>query len=119
MPWVQIKAPDLIPPTDYCLPIQFADTAAKKRTWGPRAKGSAAEITLDKDTFRIGEDVRLHLAVENFDVEGSVYSADPVWDPCDVAGHPEVERRCLYGEALGRRSTRSGPSYAGRGARAP
>jgi hypothetical protein len=28
--------------------------------------------------------VRPQLAVENFDVEGSVYSADPVWDAADV-----------------------------------
>jgi hypothetical protein len=65
MPWGQIQAPpDLIHPTNYCLRIQFDETAAIKRTWGPRAKGIAADITLDKDTFRVGKDVRVHLTVE-------------------------------------------------------
>jgi hypothetical protein len=63
MPWVRIRARDLIEPTNYCLRIQFDDTAAMKRT-GAASGRIAADITLDKDTFRVGKDVRVHLAVE-------------------------------------------------------
>jgi hypothetical protein len=51
---------------------------------------------LDKDTYRIGEDVPLHLAIEDFDADVPLYTWDPLWDPCmvvgievqDAAGHP-------------------------------
>ena len=57
------------------------------------------------DTFRVGEDVRLHLAVENLHVEGSVYSADSARDPL---------RRCqARGSGCGRRfATRERPISA-------
>lgn len=78
------------------LRIQLADPSAIQRKWGPRLKGVAADITLDKEAFRVGEDVPLHMAVENFDAEVPVYSGDPRWDPCsvvslevrDASGHP-------------------------------
>jgi hypothetical protein len=66
------------------LRIQVVDSAAIERKWGPQVKGIAADITLDKETFHVGEDVRLHLAIEDFDAEGTIYSWDPVWDPCEV-----------------------------------
>jgi hypothetical protein len=68
------------------LRIQLADPSVIPRKWGPRVKGVAADITLDKEAFRIGEDVPLHLAVENFDAEVPVYSWDPLWDPCMTVG---------------------------------
>ena len=74
------------------LRIQLGDPSNISRKWGPRVKGIAADITLDKDTFRVGEDVPLHLAVENFDAPVPLYSWDPVWDPCMVIGL-EVEDR--------------------------
>jgi hypothetical protein len=64
------------------LRIQIADPAAISRKWGTRVKGIAADITLDKTTFRLGEDVPLHLAIEDFDSPLPLYSWDPVWDPC-------------------------------------
>ena len=81
--------------------IQIADSSAIARKWGPRVKGIAADITLDKEMFRIGEDVPLHLAVEDFDAAVPVYSWDPVWDPCmvvgievwDAGGHPLSESK--------------------------
>ena len=93
------------------LRVQIADPSAIARKWGPHAKGVAADITLDKDTFRIGEDVRLHLAVQNFDAEVPIYSGDPLWDPCsvvvievqDVAGHrvPDNERSPNWSLCMG------------------
>ena len=68
------------------LRIQLADPSAVPRQWGPRVKGIAADVTLDKDTFRLGEDVPLHLAVENFDAAVLVDGPDPLWDPCAVVG---------------------------------
>ena len=49
-------------------------------------KGIAADITLDKDTYRVAENVRLHLAIEDFDAEGTIYSGDSSWDPCRAVG---------------------------------
>ncbi len=68
------------------LRIQIDDPAAIPRKWGTRVKGIAADITLDKDTFRLGEDVPLHLAIEDFDANLPLYSWDPVWDPCMTVG---------------------------------
>ena len=79
------------------LRIRILDPAAIERKWGPRVKGIGADITLDKDTFRVGEDVRLHPAVEDFAAEGTIYSWDPVWDPCLVFG---IEVRDASGRAL-------------------
>ena len=68
------------------LRVEIADPAAIPRKWGQRVKGVAADITLDKDTFRLGEDVPLHLAIEDFGAEVPVYSWDPLWDPCMTVG---------------------------------
>jgi hypothetical protein len=77
------------------LRLQIADPALVQRQW-ERAKGIGANITLDKDTYRLGEDVPLHLAIEDFNADVPLYTWDPVWDPCmvvgievqDAAGHP-------------------------------
>jgi hypothetical protein len=66
------------------LRIQIADPSAITRKWGARTKGIAADITLDKDTYRLGEDVPLHLAIANFDAEVPVYGSNPIWEPCNV-----------------------------------
>jgi hypothetical protein len=50
----------------------------------------------EQATYRLGEDVPLHLAIEDFDADVPLYAWDPVWDPCmvvgievqDAAGHP-------------------------------
>ena len=75
--------------------LQIADPSLIPRRW-ERAKGIGADITLDKDTYRLGEDVPLHLAIEDFDANVPLYTWDPLWDPCmvvgievqDAAGHP-------------------------------
>jgi len=68
------------------LRLKIANPANIPRKWGARVRGIAADITLNKDTFRVGEDVPLHIAIENFDADVPVYSADPVWDPCGLVG---------------------------------
>lgn len=39
-----------------------------RTSWGPAVKGLAANITLDKTTYSLGEDVPLHLALKNLSV---------------------------------------------------
>ncbi len=83
--------------TSNFLRIQLGDASTIPRKWGPRIKGIAADITLDKETFRIGEDVRLHLAVEDFDADVPIYAWDPLWDPCFAIG---LEVRDASGQPL-------------------
>jgi hypothetical protein len=66
------------------LRIHIADPSALARKWGPRTKGIAVDVSLDKDIYNIGEDVPLHIAVENFDSQVPVFGPSPVWDPCSV-----------------------------------
>jgi DNA invertase Pin-like site-specific DNA recombinase len=66
------------------LTLQIADPSTITRTWGPRVNGVAADVTLDKSTYQVNEDISLHLAVENFNAAGSVYAWDPLWDPCSA-----------------------------------
>lgn len=79
------------------LRLQIADPAAISRRWGTRVKGIAADITLDKDTYRVGEDVPLHLAIEDFDADVPVFAWDALWDPCMVVG---IEIRDAEGHPL-------------------
>lgn len=79
------------------LRIQVGDPSAISRKWGPRVKGIAADITLNKEVYRLGEDVPLHLAIENFDAAVQLYSWDPLWDPCMVVG---LEVQDVGGHAL-------------------
>lgn len=78
------------------------------RNW-TRSKGLAANILLDRDTYKVGENIPLHLAIANFDATDPVFSWDPLWDPCisvniqvlDEAGHPlAFKDRFLYPPVL-------------------
>lgn len=77
------------------LTVKIADPTLIQRRW-ERAKGVGADISLDKDTYRLGEDVPLHLAIEDFEADVTLYTWDPLGDPCmvvgievqDAAGHP-------------------------------
>jgi hypothetical protein len=68
------------------LHVQLADPAALSRKWGPRQKGVAVDVTLDKDTFRLGEHIPLHMAVENFGATVPVLTWSALWDPGMVVG---------------------------------
>jgi hypothetical protein len=78
------EAPQLQFASSSILHIQIADPESISREWGTRVKGIAADVTLDKDTYRLGEDVPLHIAIENFEAEVPVYSMDIGGDPCEV-----------------------------------
>ncbi len=55
------------------------------RNW-TKLKGLAADILLDGDTYVVGEDIPLHLAIANLDATDPIYSWDPIWDPCFSIG---------------------------------
>lgn len=71
--------------TSNALTLQIADPTLIQRRW-QHTKGIGADITLDKDTYRVGEDVPLHLAIQDFDADVPLYTWDPIWDPCMVVG---------------------------------
>jgi hypothetical protein len=55
------------------LHLTIADASLIARIWGPQTKGVAADVTLDYDTYAVGQDVSLHVALENFDSDVRVY----------------------------------------------
>jgi hypothetical protein len=80
------------------LRVHLVDPATISRRWGPKVKGIAADITLDKDTYEVGEDIPLHLAVQNVDAEAPIYGPNIVWDPCGIVA---IEVLDAAGRALG------------------
>jgi hypothetical protein len=66
------------------LRIHIADPSVMTRKWGTHTRGIAADVSLDKDIYNIGEDVPLHIALENFDSQVPIFGASPIWNPCTV-----------------------------------
>jgi len=87
------------------LKVQIETPSAISRKWGLKAKGVAVDVTLDKATYDVGEDVPLHIAVENFDAAAPVYAIDPAWDPAEAIA---IEVRDTQGRLLPE-SERSSP----------
>ncbi len=58
------------------LTVHIVDPATIPRTWGPQTNGLAVSLFLDKDTYAVGEDVPLRMAVENFSAEASIASGE-------------------------------------------
>lgn len=68
------------------LHLQIEDSSDQNlRTWS-RQKGLAASVLLDRDTYRVGDDIPLHIAIANFGATDPIYSWDPLWDPCISLG---------------------------------
>ncbi|HEX3377556.1 MAG TPA: hypothetical protein VHS29_11890 [Candidatus Acidoferrales bacterium] len=66
------------------LSIEVADASTIARKWGPQVKNLAVDVTLDKNTYAVGEDVALHIAVENFGSGRHIYGPSPIWHPCQI-----------------------------------
>jgi hypothetical protein len=79
------------------LTVQIDDPALIARKWQGKAHGVGVDVTLDKDTYKLGEDVPLHIATENFDAPVPVYAISPLWDPGPAIG---VEVRDVTGRRL-------------------
>ena len=61
--------------------LYTVDTTTMPRHWGQLVKGIAVDVTLDKQTFALGENVPLHIALENFSGDVPVVGMTPLWDP--------------------------------------
>lgn len=79
------------------LQLQIEDPSLIPRKWRPKIKGVSVDLTLDKSTYLVGEDVPLHIATENFDAPVPVFATDPVWDPYLAIG---IEVRNAQGRLL-------------------
>lgn len=94
------------------LRIRFVDASVISRKWGEHEKGLGVDLTLDKDTFGLGEDIPLHLAVENFDSAVPVYGSVVPDSLCGVGQFFTIEVRDAAGQTLpmGQRS-HGNPSF--------
>jgi TPR repeat protein len=63
------------------LHLTVADAAKIPRKWGPQVKGIAVDLTMDRDTYEVGQDIPLHFAMENFSATEPVLGPNPIWDP--------------------------------------
>lgn len=67
--------------------IRTLDPATIPRTWGPESLGLAISLFLDKDTYRLGEDIPLRMALENFSADVNIASGEL---PCSAGLSYEV-----------------------------
>jgi hypothetical protein len=67
------------------LQLSMIDNKFIRRNWGSRREGAEVSVTLDKDLFPVGSDIRLHIAVQNVDSYEELFAMDPVFDPPGVA----------------------------------
>jgi hypothetical protein len=79
------------------LRLEIADPVTMPREWGTKVKGVAVDVTLEKDTYRVGENIPLHIAVEDFDAPFTIHTWDPLWDPCVTIGVRVLD---LHGQPL-------------------
>lgn len=75
------------------LRIQILDPTTIPRNWGPLTQGLRASVALDKETYRLGEDIPLHIAIQNLSSTLHVYSVSPVWDPFWAVGIEVLDSR--------------------------
>jgi hypothetical protein len=79
------RRPAVKSPTQFLLSnivtLHVLDPAGIKWSWGPHTKGLGMAISLDKPTYTTGEQIPVHLAVENFEVESSVHGWSINGDP--------------------------------------
>jgi hypothetical protein len=65
-----------------------------RRKWGQQIRGLGVDLTLDKDSYALGEDIPLHIAMANFSSAERIVAAQSIWDPPAIA----VEVRDSLGE---------------------
>jgi hypothetical protein len=63
------------------LKVQVIDPAAIQRAWQGKVGGLAVDITLDKTVYTADEDIPIHVAMKNMEVDVPVRGWDPVMDP--------------------------------------
>lgn len=102
------EAGDIVMAKSNTVGFHIADSAKIRRDWGQKVKGVAADVTLDKRTYELGEDVPLHIAVENFSADVPVLGGRVAIQVGNICQHP-VKR--FY--ATGRPGFYSGPRLLG------
>ena len=61
----------------HLLPAQPSDPPSPALAWGPPVSGLRLSLRLDNDIHKLGDDVRLHIAMENFAASESVHGPSP------------------------------------------
>jgi hypothetical protein len=81
-------------------------STSTKRNWGPQQEGFALSLTLDRDTYRIDEEVPVHVACSRLTGDWAVMNRRlyPICDPkilvLDAAGEPVAARKTNAKEVL-------------------
>ncbi|MGD0200041.1 MAG: hypothetical protein ABSD27_04750 [Bryobacteraceae bacterium] len=55
-----------------------------ERAWGRTVEGVAVGVALDKSTYELGEDIPLHIGMENVAAVVPLFGPDPQSRPCDI-----------------------------------
>jgi hypothetical protein len=75
---VELRSPQLMIIASPSFYLNIADPATMERKWGPQVKGIAVSLVLDKNTYELGSDIPLHIAMRNVAAEDTVIgTADP------------------------------------------
>jgi hypothetical protein len=70
------RAPEVQMVRSNAIVLRRADPLTLERMWGPQSKGLGVSLVLDKQDYRVGEDIALRLAVENFSAVDKIYSGE-------------------------------------------
>ena len=74
--------------------LHIGNNVTMKRKWGSQVKGVAVNVTLDKYRYKLGQDIPLHIALENFSAPVPVLGWSTIWEPCSVvSAQVTVERQ--------------------------
>jgi hypothetical protein len=82
--------------TSNSLVLHTQDVMTLPRVWGPQMKGFAVSLTTDRDTYKVGESIRLHLACTRFTSGWRVSGGDFYIHLCD----PDFEIRDSKGQSI-------------------
>jgi len=76
----EIKGRHLLVGVTSGLRLSMVDGKFIRRNWGPPVEGVAVSLSLDKDLYDLGNDIPLHIALENFSSPAVIFAMDPYMD---------------------------------------
>ncbi len=83
--------------------VKVIDAKTFQRTWGPRVYGMAANVTLDRRSYEIGQDIPLHIATATFaEATGAVWG---IHLPPNIKRYRFATRRGIYRKSRSIRTT--------------
>jgi len=94
----------VLSPESNTVDVNIADNKTMKREWGRQVRGVAVGVTLDRKRYELGQDVPLHIGLENFAAEQPVLTFNPNWDACcvyevlvrDACEHPVKKSQVIW-----------------------